>query len=123
MVREDRNGMDKVRNFGARHASVYAMPRIGIADFKKGRGDALQLCFTVYLSDLLGSLHALRDSRKTFKPGFPGAASGTLPPVDVGPEGRRIYRRFLSGIEESSGRFRTAVISVSFSAGRGLEIV
>ena len=57
-------------------------------------------------------------SRIGFEP--QGAGSG---PHDVGQKRRRIYRRFLPGLAQNSGRVRIQLIPLPLPAGRGLEIV
>lgn len=62
--------MDSFGNAGARHAQLRAMPWGWIAAVKEVRAGALQLRASRYFSDLLRSLHALRDAGKTLEPGI-----------------------------------------------------
>ena len=51
--RKSSYGVDAVGDTHSGHASVHAMPWIGIASCEKGRVDALQLRVALYFPDLL----------------------------------------------------------------------
>jgi hypothetical protein len=94
--------MDTLRNTGARHAQLHAMPRVWIAA-KKYRGlDAMQLRPARDVSHLLRPFSALYRTRKTCEPGLDGAGVGIAQADVVRPQRRRIYGGFLSGIAAKS---------------------
>jgi hypothetical protein len=64
------NGMDTLRNTGARHAQLHAMPRVWIAAKEYGRLDAMQLRSARNVSHLLRPLPAVQRTREAFEPGF-----------------------------------------------------
>jgi hypothetical protein len=124
LVREDMfDGMDKVGNFGASHAQMYAMPRVWIAAIEKRGCDALQLRSAIDFSRLLGPFHSLRHAGETLEPGLAGTASGAVAPFDLGAKRRRIHSRLLPGFPQSFGRFRKPLIPLPFLAGSRLEAV
>src|ERR1700692_3730597 len=90
------NGMDTLRNTGARHAQLHAMPRVWTAATKYRGLDAMQLRPARDVSHLLRPVSALHRTGKTCEPGFHRAGNGVSPADVIRPQRRRIYGGFLS---------------------------
>src|SRR5215469_2232307 len=70
-----------------------------------------------------GPLCALRHAGKTPEPGLDGASQRKTAGLDLGPERRGIYCRFLLDFASRFGRFRASLVPLSFLAGRRLAVM